>query len=99
MAKLLALIYGEVLDRDLPEDELSERNWGWRPPVTNPLAVGSADRWLMSYANSGMPGWITLSSAFSVTGSIRSMFIIDRWIDLLVKVMCPCSANRDHRES
>jgi hypothetical protein len=38
-----------------------------------------------SYANSGMPGRITLSSTFSVTGSVRSMFIIDRWIDLLVK--------------
>jgi alkanesulfonate monooxygenase SsuD/methylene tetrahydromethanopterin reductase-like flavin-dependent oxidoreductase (luciferase family) len=43
-AKVQALVYVNVLDKDIPGDELTRRYWGWRPPISDSLVVGSAER-------------------------------------------------------
>jgi alkanesulfonate monooxygenase SsuD/methylene tetrahydromethanopterin reductase-like flavin-dependent oxidoreductase (luciferase family) len=43
-AKIQIFGYANVLDNDIPEDELSRRYWGWRSPITDSLVVGSAER-------------------------------------------------------
>jgi alkanesulfonate monooxygenase SsuD/methylene tetrahydromethanopterin reductase-like flavin-dependent oxidoreductase (luciferase family) len=43
-AKVQALLYTNVLDADLPSEELSGAYWNWRGPVLESLAVGTPER-------------------------------------------------------